>query len=120
MTPDVAATSRAEADDPATLSALDSAGTALGIGLAGTLNILDIGTVLLGGSFSLLASWLTANARAELERRVLTAAWAPITVRPALLGPDAAVIGAALTSVDEVRRHPSAWLTRRPQAEVPS
>ncbi|MEV4106106.1 ROK family transcriptional regulator [Nonomuraea sp. NPDC049695] len=113
-TPDAAVTGRAEAGDPATIAALDTAGTALGIALADMLNILDIDTVLLGGSFALLASWLTANARAEIDRRVLTAAWAPITVRPALLGPDAAVIGAALTSIDQIRRHPTAWLARQP------
>ncbi|MET7330296.1 ROK family transcriptional regulator [Nonomuraea sp. NPDC005650] len=113
-TPDAAATGRAEAGHPATIAALDAAGTALGIALADMLNILDIDTVLLGGSFSLLASWLTANARAEIDRRVLTAAWAPITLRPALLGPDAAVIGAALTSIDQIRRHPTTWLARRP------
>ncbi|KAB8192348.1 ROK family protein [Nonomuraea phyllanthi] len=113
-TPDAAATGRAEAGEPATIAALDTAGTALGIALADMLNILDIDTVLLGGSFALLASWITANARAEIDRRVLTAAWAPITLRPALLGPDAAVIGAALTSIDQIRRHPTTWLARRP------
>ncbi|MFI7633661.1 ROK family protein [Nonomuraea sp. NPDC049400] len=113
-TPDAAVTGRAEAGHPATIAALDTAGTALGIALADMVNILDIDTVLLGGSFSLLASWLTANARAEIDRRVLTAAWAPITVRPALLGPDAAVIGAALTSIDQIRQHPTTWLARQP------
>ncbi|MBB5773368.1 ROK family transcriptional regulator [Nonomuraea jabiensis] len=119
ITPDAAATGRAEAGHPATIAALEAAGTALGIALADMLNILDIDTVLLGGSFSLLASWLTANARAEIDRRVLTAAWAPITLRPALLGPDAAVIGAALTSIDQIRRHPTTWLARR-QSQVTS
>lgn len=109
-TPDAAVTARAEAGDPATLAALDRAATALGVALSGMLNILDIDTVLLGGSFALLSSWLTANVRAEVDRRVLTAAWAPITIRPALLGPDAAVIGAALTSIDQVRQHPTRWL----------
>ncbi|MCG5219344.1 ROK family transcriptional regulator [Streptosporangium sp. KLBMP 9127] len=113
-TPDAAITGRAEAGSPTTIAALDTAGTTLGIALADMLNILDIDTVLLGGSFSLLASWLTANARAEIDQRVLSAAWAPITIRPALLGPDAAVIGAALTSIDQIRQHPTDWLARQP------
>ncbi|SEG91941.1 Sugar kinase of the NBD/HSP70 family, may contain an N-terminal HTH domain [Nonomuraea solani] len=112
-TPEAVITGRAEAGGAETLAALDTAGTALGIALSGMLNILDIDTVLLGGSFSLLASWLTMNARAELDQRVLTAAWAPVTIRPALLGPDAAVIGAALTSIDQIRQHPTGWLTRQ-------
>ncbi|MGN9841004.1 ROK family protein [Nonomuraea sp. H19] len=119
-TPDAAITGWAEAGRPATLAALDSAGTALGIALSDMLNILDIDTVLLGGSFSLLASWLTANARAEVQRRVLTATWAPITIRPALLGPDAAVIGAALTSIDQIRQHPTTWLALRPSHSRPT
>ncbi|MEH1127438.1 ROK family transcriptional regulator [Micromonospora sp. CPCC 206061] len=113
-TPDAAVTSRADAGDPGTLAALDTAGTALGIALSDMINILDIDTVLLGGAFSLLSSWLTATARTELNQRVLTAAWAPITVRPAQLGPDAAVIGAALTAIDQIRQHPTAWLLRPP------
>ncbi|GFJ91775.1 hypothetical protein Prum_054170 [Phytohabitans rumicis] len=118
-TPDATATARADAGDPATLAALDTAGTALGIALSGMLNILDIDTVLLGGSFALLSSWLTANVRTQIDRRVHTAAWAPITVRPALLGPDAAVIGAALTSIDQIRQRPAAWLVDEPLDVVP-
>jgi hypothetical protein len=43
---------------------------------------------------------------------VLTAGWSPVEVRAAPIGPDAAVVGAALTAVDDVRRDPLAWLTR--------
>jgi len=111
-TPDATVTARAEAADPVTLSALDAAGRALGIALSDVINILDIDTVLLGGSFALLSSWLLVNAKAEIAQRVLTADWAPVTVRPAVLGPDAAVIGAALTSIDQIRRHPGAWLSK--------
>ena len=118
--PDAAIVARAEAGSPATLGALDEAGTALGVALSDMLNILDIDTVLLGGSFSLLSSWLTTNVRTEVDQRVLTAAWAPITIRPALLGPDAAVIGAALTSIDRIRQHPAAWIAQQPQHLVQS
>ncbi|MEN3614515.1 ROK family transcriptional regulator [Plantactinospora sp. ZYX-F-223] len=113
-TPENAITTRAESGQPDTLAALDTAGTALGIALSDMLNILDIDTVLLGGSFALLASWLIDNAKNEISRRVLTTDWAPVSVRPALLGPDAAVIGAALTSIDQIRQHPAAWLLHQP------
>lgn len=113
-TPENTITTRAETGQPATLAALDTAGTALGIALSDMLNILDIDTVLLGGSFALLASWLTDNAKNQINRRVLTTDWAPISIRPALLGPDAAVIGAALTSIDQIRQHPATWLLRQP------
>jgi predicted NBD/HSP70 family sugar kinase len=118
-TPDAAVTTRADAGDPATLAALDTAGTALGIALSDVINILDIDTVLLGGALSLLSSWLTATVRTELNQRVLTAAWAPLTVRPAQLGPDAAVIGAALTAIDQIRQHPTTWLLRTAPPDRP-
>lgn len=112
-TPELAITTKADAGDPATLAAIDIAGTALGVALSNVLNILDIGTVLLGGSFALLSSWVTEQVEAEVGRRVLSAAWAPITVRPAILGPDAAAIGAALSFVDRLRLNPAAWLAAR-------
>ncbi|GAA4439891.1 ROK family transcriptional regulator [Phytohabitans houttuyneae] len=114
VTPDAAILTRADAGEPATLAALDTASTTLGIALSDVLNILDIDTVLLGGSYALLTSWLTANARAEINQRVLTTDWAPVTVRPAILGPDAAVIGAALTSIDQIRQRPATWLLHQP------
>ncbi|MFC7534051.1 ROK family protein [Actinoplanes sp. GCM10030250] len=98
------------AGDPRILTALDEAATALGIAVSALLNLVDVGTVLLGGGYSLLASWLTDGIGREVRRRVLTAAWSPIEIRPAPLGPDAAVIGAALSAVDRVRRDPNAWL----------
>ncbi|WP_051799125.1 ROK family transcriptional regulator [Catenuloplanes japonicus] len=102
----------ADAGSPEMLAALETAGTALGIALAGLVNLVDVGTILLGGGYALLASWLTAPIEAELGRRALSSRWAPIEVRPAQLGPDAAVIGAALTSIEDVRRDPSSWLTK--------
>ncbi|MDR7320176.1 MULTISPECIES: ROK family transcriptional regulator [Catenuloplanes] len=102
----------ADAGTPEMTAALETAGTALGIALAGLVNLVDVGTVLLGGSYAVLASWLTAPIETELRRRALSSRWAPIEVRPAQLGPDAAVIGAALTSVEDVRRDPASWLNR--------
>ncbi|TDD14237.1 ROK family transcriptional regulator [Nonomuraea diastatica] len=113
VTPDAVIINRAETGAPLTLAALERAGTALGIALSSMLNILDVNTVLLGGSFSLLSSWIIDIVKAEMDRRVLTASWAPIAIRPAVLGPDAAVIGAALTSIDEIRQHPTSWLARQ-------
>jgi predicted NBD/HSP70 family sugar kinase len=101
---------RADAGSKRTLSALDSAGVALGIALSDLVNLLDFDTILLGGSYSLLSSWLVDNIRSEIERRVLSSQWSSIEVRPALLGPDAAVIGAALTVIEQVRQNPSSWL----------
>ncbi|MFD0521118.1 ROK family transcriptional regulator [Paractinoplanes durhamensis] len=97
---------------PEVRAALARAGTALGISLAALINLVDVDTVLLDGSYSLLATWLTEEIQAEIRDRVLTARWAPVEVRAAPIGPDAAVIGAALTVIEDVRRDPSTWITR--------
>jgi predicted NBD/HSP70 family sugar kinase len=100
----------ADAGAPKTLAALHKAATALGIALSGLVNVLDIDTILLGSSYAVLASWLIEDVQAEINQRVLTTAWSTVDVRPAILGPDAAVIGAALTVIEEVRRNPPRWL----------
>jgi predicted NBD/HSP70 family sugar kinase len=110
LTPDTALLTWADAGRPETLAALDTAATALGIATANVLNLLDIDTVLLGGSYALLSSWLIAGVETEINQRVLSARWAPVTVRPATLGPDAAAIGAAMAVIDRIRRDPTAWL----------
>jgi predicted NBD/HSP70 family sugar kinase len=101
----------ASAGEPAALRALDQAGTALGMAVSGVLNLLDLETVVLGGCYARLTRWLRPPVEAEIGRRVLTAAWAPVTVRASLLGGDAAVVGAAGSVVRGVLDHPSRWLT---------
>jgi predicted NBD/HSP70 family sugar kinase len=101
----------AEAGDPAALRALTEAATALGVAIAGVLNLLDLETVVLGGVYAPLARWLCPPVEAEIQRRVLTAGWAPVAVRAALLGGDAAAVGAAGSVVRDVLAQPARWLT---------
>ncbi|MBO4205487.1 ROK family protein [Micromonospora echinofusca] len=100
----------AEAGDPATCRALAEAGTALGVTVAGVVNLLDIETVILGGAYAPLTRWLRPPVEAEITGRVLTATWSPVTVRAALLGADAAVVGAAGSVVRRVVEEPADWL----------
>jgi predicted NBD/HSP70 family sugar kinase len=100
----------ASADDPAAIRALAEAATALGVAIAGVINLLDLDTVVLGGVYAPLANWLCPPLEAEIRRRVLTAAWSPVTVRPSLLLRDAAVLGAAGSVVRTVLTHPARWL----------
>ncbi len=95
------------------LSALDAAGTALGIALSGTINLVDVDTVILGGIYTRLEPWLRAHIARELAERVLAAEWAPIEIRPGVLSEDAAVIGAAASVVRSVWDHPAAWIPAR-------
>ncbi|MER6592757.1 ROK family protein, partial [Micromonospora purpureochromogenes] len=104
----------AESGDPATLDALRAAGTALGVAVAGVVNLLDLDTVVLGGGYATLAPWLRPPVLAELTDRVLTAAWSPVTVRAAALGPASAAVGGAGSVVRRIITRPSGWLAGRP------
>jgi predicted NBD/HSP70 family sugar kinase len=96
------------ADDPAL------AASALGIALSAVVNLLDLGVIVLGGAYAPVFDRLRPGIEAELRRRVLTAGLSPVTLRPAVLGADAAMRGAADTVVREVRENPAAWLSRSP------
>ncbi|MGV9766248.1 ROK family protein [Micromonospora tulbaghiae] len=102
----------AETGDPATLSALTDAGSALGVAVAGVVNLLDLDTVVLGGGYARLAPWLRPTVEAEVSRRVLTAGWAPVTVRPAVLGAQSAAVGGAGSVVRRIVDRPVGWLAR--------
>jgi predicted NBD/HSP70 family sugar kinase len=106
----VALAERAARGDRASLAALDAAAGALGTVLAGVLNILDISTVVLGGSYAPLAPWLLPTVGHELARRVLWSAWEPPSVRTAAHGPEAAALGAARSVVSSVLAEPERWL----------
>lgn len=99
----------AEAADPSTVDALESAGTALGLATAGVINLLDLDAVVLGGGLAPLAPWLRGPVDRELRRRVLTSAWSPVRVRACALGADAAVLGAAGSVVREIHAEPARW-----------
>jgi predicted NBD/HSP70 family sugar kinase len=88
----------------------DLAAAALGIALAAVVNLLDIGVIVLGGAYAPVLGRLRLGIETELRRRVLTADLAPVTVRAAALGADAAVRGAADTVIRAVREDPARWL----------
>ena len=102
----------AEAGDADALRALHDAGTALGVAVAGVVNLLDLDTVVLGGGYAALAPWLCPPVLAEIGARVLTAAWSPVTVRPSTLGAEAAAVGAAGSVVRRIVAQPAGWLAR--------
>ena len=94
---------------PRVLRALDGAGQALGVVLAGVVNLLDLDEVVLGGTLALLAPWLVPPIEAQLADHVLWSALQLPVVRAARSGPDAVVTGAALSALDVVRSDPAGW-----------
>jgi hypothetical protein len=103
---------QARAGSAQILNALDRAGQGLGIAISALVNIIDVDTVLLDGSYSLRASWLTDGHRAGAARACPDPGVGAGGGTAAPLGPDAAVIGAALSAVDTIRRDPNSWFAR--------
>jgi predicted NBD/HSP70 family sugar kinase len=73
-------------------------------------NLLDVGTVILGGSYAPLSPWLRDEVEREVRERVITADWSPVTVRPSALAADATVVGSATAVVLDILDNPTAWL----------
>jgi predicted NBD/HSP70 family sugar kinase len=90
----------------------DLAASALGIALAAVVNLLDISVIVLGGTYAPEFPRLRPGIEAELARRVLTAGLAPVTLRAAVLGPDAAMRGAAGAVIQALIDNPAAFLSR--------
>jgi predicted NBD/HSP70 family sugar kinase len=99
---------RARDGDPRTLAALEQAGRALGIALSGVINVLDVPVVVLSGLYARLGDWLCEPISAELDARVISRAWAGLSVRVSALTGDAAVRGAAGAVVQQLLVDPSA------------
>ena len=110
--PDVDALLAAVNDgDPRARAAVERAGTALGVGLASLLNVVDLPIVVLGGLYARLFDAITPTLEAELGRRVLASAnGAGSQLRRSALGPDAAVRGAAGLVVERALKDPTLLL----------
>jgi len=96
----------------------DLAAAALGIALSAVVNLLDLGVIVLGGGYAPEFDRLRDGIDAELRRRVLTAGLAPVALRAATLGPDAAMRGAADVVIGSVRDDPASWLARSRPAQA--
>lgn len=94
------------ARDPAALVAVAQAGSALGVGLASLLNVVDLPKVVLGGVYARLFDEITPALTVQLNRRVLAPRRAGRLSRSPL-GIDAAVRGAAGAVLDRALRDPA-------------
>ena len=100
----------ARAGDPDVRRALDAAADALGIALAGVVNVLDLPAVVLGGHLAALADLLRPRLEELLGRRVLSARWRRPVVEAIPGLPAAGATGAALRALGDVLADPVAWL----------
>ncbi|WP_434443338.1 ROK family protein [Lentzea sp. E54] len=83
------------ADDPRAREAVRKAGEALGVGLATLMNLFDVPTVVLGGSYALLHEHLSNAIQSEMDGRVLAGGERHTRLLASPLGEFAVVRGAA-------------------------
>ncbi|SES66823.1 ROK family protein [Geodermatophilus poikilotrophus] len=97
---------RASAGDADVRRALDAAARALGVALAGVVNVLDLPAVVLGGHLAALAGPLRPPLEELLGRRVLSARWRRPVVAAVTGPPAAGATGAALRALGDVLADP--------------
>ncbi len=102
--------SRTRAGDTVAERAVDGAAWALGVALAGVVNVLDIPTVVLGGHLAELGDLLCPRLEDHLARRVLSARWRRPVVTAGAVAPAAGATGAALNALHGVLEDPVRWL----------
>ncbi|MEU2724777.1 ROK family transcriptional regulator [Streptomyces smyrnaeus] len=98
----------AASGDERALRALAEAGSALGLALAGTINLLDPSALVLGGVLARFAPWLLPSLERELVART-AAPGAPPDLVVSGLGADGPLLGAAHTAVRVVLDDPLSY-----------
>jgi glucokinase len=93
---------RAAAGDPDANATLDDGSQTLGIALADALNLLDYGTVVVGGGVASIGTLYLGAVTAALREAALPGP-SMADVIPARLGPHATVIGAAIHAIGTFR-----------------
>ena len=98
----------ARTGEAAALAGMEHVGTWLGIGLAGLVNILDPSLLVLGGQLGRIHPFVAARVDEILDARALPASRELVTVLPASLGADGAVLGAAELAFEPFLADPAA------------
>jgi predicted NBD/HSP70 family sugar kinase len=101
---------------PAALSALETNGRWLGVGLATLINVFNPEVIVLGGLFGRLHQYTAASMETELGRRALKQSRERVRVVPSQLGIDAALVGAAELAFEPMLADPIQWTQTRHQA----
>jgi glucokinase len=93
----------ANAGDPVALDVMDDAARAVGIGVAATLNLLNLDRVVVGGGVARAGEVLLSRIVAHARKRTFAHVFEDASFRLAELGADAGVVGAARVGIIGVR-----------------
>ena len=99
-----------DAGDERAASAVAQAARALGVALANVANVVDVGEVVLGGTFGQLYDHVHDEVAARLDELVIFAPWSPLEVSRACAGQYPAMTGGALAALSTVLTDPAEWL----------
>ncbi|MET0237098.1 MAG: ROK family transcriptional regulator [Kibdelosporangium sp.] len=102
---------RLQNNDRKALTAVRSVARWLGTALSNVVNLLDLPTIVLGGTYARIEPWLHDLLQEELELRVVSAAWSPMRIVQSTLGTEAAVRGAASSAVRAIVADPDPFIT---------
>ncbi len=105
----------AERGDTAASAAVQAIGQWLGLGCASLVNIFNPELVVLGGFFCKLYPLVEMALREQIRTRAVAPARNFVNIVPAMLGPDAAVLGAAELALEPILTDPTI-VPARPEA----
>jgi glucokinase len=117
-----------ESGDRRSIAAVEEAAAYLGIGLANVVTVLGPERIVVGGGVAEAGEVLLGPIREAIRNRVTLVPRDQVEVVPAVLGPEAGAIGAALAAIESPTRDqrflhgeiPSAQLRREEQTRVPN
>lgn len=92
------------------MAAMDHAGSWLGLGLAGLVNVFNPTLIVLGGLFERIHPLVADRIDEVLDERALRASRELVSIVPASLGVDAPVLGAAELALEPFLADPARWL----------
>ncbi len=113
----------ADEGDVYSLESLAEAGTAMGIGLAGLVNIFNPEKIIIGGPISLAGKYLLPSIRQSVNKHAMGETVNQTEINISAFGPDASVFGAVAVVVDEILTNPTyvekeVELSRLPTSEA--
>ena len=104
----------ARSGDARAQDAVGRAAWALGVALAGVINVLDIPAVVLGGHLGQIADLLRPDLERQLRSRTLSARWVTPTIVAAQADSAPGATGAAMLHLSTVLAHPAPWVRMQP------
>ncbi len=97
----------AEAGDEAAVEAFERVGHAMGLGIAGIVNIFNPEKVVVGGALSAASDYLLPTVREVVSQRALNDVLKRTDVIPSVFSDDASLFGAAAIVVEDILWNPS-------------